>query len=1203
MEKLQGGFGGDGKEEEGYDAVVVGSGYGGSVVACRLCMAAAGIRVCLLEKGRRWESKDFPTDSFKLLSSLRMESRNLGLSFGSKDALIQVYEQNDSVAVVGCGLGGGSLVNAGVMMPTPVRARRHPKWPNDWEKNWDHCEASAAAMLKIQSIPVKFSVGQALEDIAIKEEVGETSETSVKLTVNFDFEDQRPGSTETSKLQEMGSCLACGNCVSGCPYNAKASNDKTYLHSAIQAGCIVKTQCQVQYVIRNTYDNEGKSGSRKRRWRVYLNEIDYVTSDFVILSGGVFGTTEILFQSQMRGLRVSEALGSGFSCNGNNVAYLTGSSTPLNGYGLDKKELFKIPFQARPGPSISTSYTSSMGFTIQNAILPTAYPHLLFKGILTYGWPGGYWFFHGILDKIKLAMGLKATQAVALLALGHDESDGKIMLEKGTNKISFIPPRDPLLPRKIKVFQKLTQKLGGVLFMSKYRSTAVHLLGGCNASSSGPSHGVCNPKGQIFDPQATVHPGLYVCDASLIPCSIGINPSFTIATAAEHISRHLVQDVLEYKIRREGTNYLGGVQDPDSFIEKTKTIDNGRRSVVTFKETMRGHVGGMPCTAYLKMKMNPHGEDQKDSDIEWNLGTNIHGKSHPLLRGKVGGHVEFRGFEKDNLHIIDGDVNLCEVDSRAPYTHYMRYHIHLVASTGSRYILEGRKIMNPFLLASYAWREATTLHVTFEKVADKSSKNDDHDKVILKGELSISMMELLKSLVSFEGNKKGKFLSLLSGTLFRTYFLQMPRGSQEHFNLSDCEHKYSYPSSTLHDIKTEDGVVISCRQWKCQQNLSKLRGSDEQRNPVLLVNGYAVESYWLPTEPNDLVRTLIEEGHETWLLQSRLHVLNPSNTFTLEDVGRFDIPAAINKMLELLGPNVKVHVVAHCVGGLAIHIALMGGHVSASHIASLSCTNSSMFFKLNALSTVKMRLPLLPISMLILGNNKTLPLVETSTSPPVSLRHRLLKLIALLIPRYERCSCSECKVVSGIFGNAFWHENISPTVHQWLNKESSTRLPMAAFPHLRKICNSGFIVDSNGSNSYLIHPQRMALPTLYISGGRPLLVTPQTSFLAHKYMKLHQPGFRHERVVVEGFGHSDLLIGEESCEKVFPHILSHIRLADGDEQQGRNVHINVAEGKKVFSDSEADQYQYEEGFGITWFSPFVVLLLAFLLVSLLARLF
>ncbi|KAM1234405.1 hypothetical protein ACFX13_004055 [Malus domestica] len=1188
MKKLQGSSFGDGEAEE-YDVVVVGSGYGGSVVACRLSMAG-GRSVCLLEKGRRWEAKDFPTDSFKLLSASRVESRNLGLSLGSKDALIQVYEQNDSVAVVGCGLGGGSLVNAGVMMPTPVRARRHPKWPKQWEKNWDSCEASAAAMLKVQSLPDKFSVAKVLEDHITSEE---TFETPVKLTMNFDLEDgQRPLSNNNpiKKVQQMSSCLACGNCLSGCPYNAKISNDKTYLLSAIQEGCTIKTQCQVQYVIRNTYDDEGKRGRRNRRWRVYLNDIDYLTSDFVILSGGVFGTTEILFQSQMRGLRVSETLGSGFSCNGNTVAYLAGSPMPLNGYGLDKKQLFKIPFQARPGPSISSSYTSSLGFTIQSAILPSAYPNLMFKGIVTYGWPAGYWFFHGIIDKIKLAMGFKATHAVALLALGYDESDGKIMLERGTNKISFNPPRDPLLARKITAFQKLTKKLGGVLFMSKYRSTAVHLLGGCNASSS-PLHGVCNHNGQVFDPAhdelpaAAVHPGLYVCDASLIPCSVGINPSLTIATAAEHISRQLVKDVLEYS-----TNNIDN-KGPDSLTDKTKTIaiGNGKKSDLAFKETMRGHVGGMPCTAYLKMKMNPNDENYMDYD---KLGTNIRRESHPLLRGKVGGHVELRGFEKDNLHIIDGDVNLCEVDCRTPYTQYMLYRLCLVASTGSRYILQGRKIMNPYLFALYAWRETTTMHVTFEKVPEKNSVDHDHENVILKGELSISMTELLKSLVSFEGNKKIKFLCLLSGTFLRTYFLKIPRGNQEYFNLLDCEHKYSYPSSTLHDIETEDGVVISCRQWNCH-DLSKFRGSDGQRNPILLVNGYAVESYWLPTEPNDLIRSLLEKGHETWLLQSRLHARTPPNTFTLEDVGRFDIPAAINKMLELLGPSVKVHVVAHCVGGLAIHIALMGGHVCGNHIASLSCTNSSMFFKLNALSKVKMWLPILPISMLILGNNKTLPLVETST--PVSLRHRILKLVARLIPRYERCTCNECEVVSGIFGNAFWHENISPTVHQWLNKESSKRLPMAAFPHLRKICKSGFILDSNGNNSYLIHPERMALPTLYISGGRSLLVTPQTSFLAHKYMKLHQPGFRHERVVVEGFGHSDLLIGEESCKKVFPHILSHIRVAEEKKYYCR----------KEASDSEADHYQYEEGFGEfgTWFSPFIILLLAFISLSLLVRLF
>ena len=75
---------------------------------------------------------------------------------------------------------------------------------------------------------------------------------------------------------------------------------------------------------------------------------------------------------------------------------------------------------------------------------------------------------------------------------------------------------------------------------------------------------------------------------------------------------------------------------------------------------------------------------------------------------------------------------------------------------------------------------------------------------------------------------------------------------------------------------------------------------------------------------------------------------------------------AINKILELHGQHIKIHVVAHCVGGLAMHIALMGGHVSATHIASLSCTNTSMFFKLNPLSKFKMLLPLIPVSTLSL---------------------------------------------------------------------------------------------------------------------------------------------------------------------------------------------------------------------------------------------
>ncbi|XP_034693453.1 uncharacterized protein LOC117920178 isoform X1 [Vitis riparia] len=1158
------------EEEDGYDAVVVGSGYGGSVAACRMSMA--GIKVCLVEKGRRWEAKDFPTSSLKIMSDVRIEKRSLGISFGPKDALFQVYEQDDSLAAVACGLGGGSLVNAGVMIPTPIRARRNSKWPKEWEKDWEICEASASAMLSIQSIPVKFPIAKTMEEIA-EREIEESFQSPMKLSMNFSRDEQQ---LDSIKPKQMGSCLACGNCLSGCPYNAKNSTDKNYIDLAVQAGCTVKTGCQVLSVVKNI-DDIGKEGkiSRKtrRRWLVFFNETDYVLSDFVILSAGVFGTTEILFQSQMRGLKLSERLGSGFSCNGNNVACLAGSPAVLGAYGLDSKQFSKIPFQERPGPSISSSYTSSLGFTIQGAVLPKAFPHLLFKGITTYGWPTRYWFLHGVIEKIKHMLGLKSSQAMVLNAMGYDESDGKIAFEKETNKICFSPPHDHLLPRKIKAFQKLTRKLGGVLFMSRYRSTSVHLLGGCNASSH-PSDGVCNPNGQVFDPKLppSVHPGLYVCDASLIPCSVGVNPCLTIATAAEHVSNHLVQDVLKYRTK-EGIEFMGKTVEQKPNLIPHRRLDSSMKPTVVIKETMRGYVGGMPCSAYLKMKMNCWNQNGFDERYR------VMDESHPLLRGKVGGYVVFRSVEKDKLHVIDGDIDLCGVDYRTPYTQYMCYRLLLSASSGSRYILEGRKMMNPYLSALYAWSESTTMHVTFKKVA-KSSSTDQI--MILRGELCISTTELLKSLLSLEGNRKGKFICLLLQSLFRTYITQVPRGYVEDFPLFHL-YQRPYPDSTLHDLRTGDGVIVSCRQWKCSQNPWVLE-EERKLNPVLLVNGYSIESYYLPTEPNDLIRSLLEEGHETWLLQTRLHPLHPSNNFTIEDIGRFDIPAAIGKILELHGPSVKIHLVAHCVGGLAIHIALMGGHVSANHIASLSCTNSSMFFKITVSSRVKMCLPLIPMSMLILGKNKTLPLFETLKATP---RQQLLKSIARFMPRYERCPCDECEVFSGIFGNGFWHDNVSPTVHHWLNKVSLPRLPMAAFPHLRKICNNGFIVDSNGKNSYLIHPERMALPTLYISGGRSLLVTPQTSFLANKYMKLHQPGFRHERVVVEGFGHSDLLIGEESYKKVFPHILSHMRLAEDGRRNG-GVGGESLKYSKETSDRDDDQYEAAGygGFG-TWVSPSV----------------
>lgn len=114
-------------------------------------------------------------------------------------------------------------------------------------------------------------------------------------------------------------------------------------------------------------------------------------------------------------------------------------------------------------------------------------------------------------------------------------------------------------------------------------------------------------------------------------------------------------------------------------------------------------------------------------------------------------------------------------------------------------------------------------------------------------------------------------------------------------------------------------------------------------------------------------------------------------------------------------------------------------------------------------------------------------------------------------------------------------------------------------------------------------------------------MTPQTSFLANQYMKLHQPGYRHARVVVDGFGHSDLLIGEESYKKVFPHIISHIRLAE----QGKNSGEGIKESKyskDVLSWGD-DPFGEESGGFWNWVSPLVFVWLFLLFVLLLLSFF
>ena len=84
-----------------YDCVVIGSGFGGSITACRL--AQAGQSVCVLERGRRWPRTAFPRTPAQVSSEAfwDMDARRFGLIEYSVFERIHVIH--------GSGVGGGSL--------------------------------------------------------------------------------------------------------------------------------------------------------------------------------------------------------------------------------------------------------------------------------------------------------------------------------------------------------------------------------------------------------------------------------------------------------------------------------------------------------------------------------------------------------------------------------------------------------------------------------------------------------------------------------------------------------------------------------------------------------------------------------------------------------------------------------------------------------------------------------------------------------------------------------------------------------------------------------------------------------------------------------------------------------------------------------------------------------------------------------------
>src|SRR5258706_2072944 len=98
--------------KQSWDLVVIGSGFGGAVSACRL--AEAGLKVLVLERGRRWDITDYPRDPDDawLWDQDEPEAQN---------GWIDLRIMDDMTVAQGAAVGGGSLIYANIS----VEAKPH----------------------------------------------------------------------------------------------------------------------------------------------------------------------------------------------------------------------------------------------------------------------------------------------------------------------------------------------------------------------------------------------------------------------------------------------------------------------------------------------------------------------------------------------------------------------------------------------------------------------------------------------------------------------------------------------------------------------------------------------------------------------------------------------------------------------------------------------------------------------------------------------------------------------------------------------------------------------------------------------------------------------------------------------------------------------------------------------------------------------
>jgi cholesterol oxidase len=519
---------------EHFDWVIVGSGFGGSVSALRL--AEKGYRVAVLEKGRRFASRDFPKSNWDLRRWLWMPGAGM-------KGFFQMSFMEHVTIFSGVGVGGGSLTYANTL-PTPTRGFFDaPSWAHlgDWERELEPHYRTARRMLGAATVPVMTRGDRVIREIA-KDLGREEHFHPTDVGVFFGEAGKRvPDPYFDGEGPDRTGCTHCGACMTGCRVGAKNTLDLNYLYLAEKRGVDVRAETEVT-AIRPREARPANGGTPGASgYAVETQRADgtrsRVTADRVVLAGGVMGTVPLLLKMKAdpEGLpRLSDRVGHSVRTNSESLFGVIARGQDFS-KGVAITSILDTDDHSHIEP---VRYGAGSGFfrmlILPHSPGPTAITRLAgaARGLAR----------HPIQWAKALTVPDFARASQVLLYMRTLE--GTMRLELGRN--AFTGFRKGLVTRlddandapqtfiaeATDLANRFAEKVGGVAAVMFTETvlgvpSTAHILGGACMGASA-DEGVVDRDHRVFG-----YDGLYVIDGASVSANPGVNPSLTITALAE----------------------------------------------------------------------------------------------------------------------------------------------------------------------------------------------------------------------------------------------------------------------------------------------------------------------------------------------------------------------------------------------------------------------------------------------------------------------------------------------------------------------------------------------------------------------------------------------------------------------------------------------------------------------------------------------